>query len=79
MARRMINELKWHPGKSLSGVTITYVHRGAPNDLMSVRAEEIVSLEKSFFIIKRNNNEVAIPYHRIVELRGKNGIIWRKK
>ena len=58
--RDILNEIKWGGG-GLSQVVITYLHRGAPGDLASIRGEEIVELGRSFF----STHESKIPYHRI--------------
>jgi uncharacterized protein (UPF0248 family) len=79
MAKRFLDELRWHPKKSLKGVEITYIHRGAPSDTITIYAEDILRLEKSFFVIKRDNIETKIPYHRIKEIRKRNKILWKKK
>jgi uncharacterized protein (UPF0248 family) len=47
---------------SLRGVRVTYVHRGAPRDQLTISAEEIISLGHSFF----STGDSDIPYHRIV-------------
>ncbi len=36
MAKRFLNELMWHPQKSLDGVDIVYIHRGAPGNIKCV-------------------------------------------
>ena len=59
--REILNRLKWKDG-SLAGVLVTYVHRGAPGDLMTIPAQEIVRLGHSFF----STADSEIPYHRIV-------------
>ncbi len=79
MAKKILDELKWHPSKSLEGVSIEYLHRGAPGDRLAVEAKDILRLEKSFFVIMRRGVETMIPYHRIIEIRKKDEIIWRKK
>jgi uncharacterized protein (UPF0248 family) len=76
MAKKLLNELLWHPEKSLDGVDIIYVHRGAPGDVKSVKAEE-VAFEKSFFVIN-NHREARIPYHRIREIKKGSGVLWKK-
>jgi uncharacterized protein (UPF0248 family) len=77
MAKRFLNELLWHPEKSLGGVSLTYVHRGAPGNLKSVSAEE-AAFEKSFFVIK-NHIETRIPYHRIKEIKRDGEVLWKKR
>jgi uncharacterized protein (UPF0248 family) len=79
MARKKLLELKWHPQKSLMGVEVIYLHRGAPDDRATVRADEILRLEKSFFVVRRMNVEISIPYHRILELRKHGRVLWRKE
>ncbi len=38
------------------------MHRGAPGDTLTIRAEDITSLGRSFF----STADSEIPYHRIV-------------
>jgi hypothetical protein len=80
MARRFLNELRWHPRKSLSGVEITYLHRGAPGDRITIPAEEIERLDRSFLVLRGREKrpEVHIPYHRIQEIRRGDQILWKK-
>jgi len=59
--REVLNRLKWSGDDDLEGVVISYLHRGAPGDTMSVRGEDIVELERSFFVTA----DSKIPYHRI--------------
>ncbi len=77
-AKKLLDELRWHPSKSLEGVEITYVHRGAPGDVMRIGAEKIIKMEKSFFIIMRNGIKTRIPYHRICEIKKGNKILFKR-
>ena len=77
MAKKILDELKWHPSKSLSHVYIVYIHRGANKNRRMVAATNI-KLERSFFVI-RGEKEVRIPYHRIIEIRRDNKTIWRRR
>jgi len=79
MAKRFLDELRWHPQKSLEGVEIVYLHRGAPGDTMTVQAESIIKFESSFFVVERNNMETRIPYHRIREIRRGGEVLWRRR
>jgi uncharacterized protein (UPF0248 family) len=79
MAKRILDELRWHPEKSLAGVEIAYIHRGAPRDEQVILAEDIKVLEKSFFIINRKGKETSIPYHRIKEIKKEGKVLWRKR
>ncbi len=78
MAKRILNELVWHPEKSLKDIEVVYIHRGAPDDRMKIRAMDILDLGKSFFVIKIGDRDTHIPYHRIVEIRRVGETLWRK-
>ena len=79
MAKRILDELKWHPAKSLSDAEITYLHRGAPGDEVTISGGEILALEKSFFVVMRCGRETRIPYHRIREIRHRGKVVYRKR
>jgi uncharacterized protein (UPF0248 family) len=59
--REVLNQLKWCPSGGLERAEITYLHRGAPYDEMTIMGSEITELERSFFC----TSESKIPYHRI--------------
>lgn len=59
--REVLNQLKWGPSGGLERAEVTYLHRGAPGDEMTVLGSEVVVLERSFFC----TSESKIPYHRI--------------
>lgn len=63
--REILNELRWHPERSLESAEITYEHRGAPGDLITISGREIEELGKSFF----STGGSRIPYHRIRNIR----------
>ncbi|MDI3482298.1 MAG: uncharacterized protein PWQ88_169 [Candidatus Methanomethylophilaceae archaeon] len=48
----------------LSRCQVTFVHRGAPNDVLSIRGDEITELGRSFFRV----GQTSIPYHRIQQI-----------
>ncbi len=78
IAKKILNELIWHPKKSLENVEVVYVHRGAPDDRMKIRALDIIDLGKSFFVIKIGSRDTHIPYHQISEIRRVGETLWRK-
>lgn len=79
MVKKILDELRWHPEKSPEGVEITYIHRGVPGDELNITAEDIIRLERSFFVIDRAGRETSIPYHRIKEIKKGGEVLWRKK
>lgn len=70
--REVLNRLRWGDG-TLMGVVVTYVHRGVPGDLLSVRGEDITDLGRSFFSI----GEGRVPYHRIVRIERKGEVVFQ--
>lgn len=62
--RDVLNELKWRDDKELSNAWITYEHRGAPCDEVTISGASIVQLGRSFF----STGTSHIPYHRIIRI-----------
>ena len=77
MAKRFLDELMWHPQKSLDDVEITYIHRGAPGDRRSVNAKD-TEFEKSFIVIN-NHRKTRIPYHRVTKIKKGSEVLWKKR
>jgi len=40
MAKKILDELKWHPKKNLKNVYIVYLHRGVPGNRVIIPAEK---------------------------------------
>ena len=78
--RNIFNGLRWDNRQNPSDYLITYRHRGAPGDVMQIRASEINNLGKSYFTIQNalGEEQTLIPFHRVVEIRNTktNSIIW---
>ncbi len=70
--REILNELKWRQETDLGEAEVTYVHRGAPGDIMVISGRDIKSLERSFFVTE----EATIPYHRILKISYKGKTIF---
>lgn len=77
--RDFLNKLKWHPDFSLDQAEISILHRGAPRDRILVEGSDISELGSGFMRVERKNEEVRIPYHRILEIKAPTGeVIWKK-
>jgi uncharacterized protein len=61
--REVLNEIKWRH-HALDEALVTYVHRGAPGNVLTIPGKDIVELGRSFF----TTGEATIPYHRIVRI-----------
>jgi uncharacterized protein (UPF0248 family) len=70
--REILNRLKWKDELGLAKAEISYLHRGAPNDLIVISGEEIVELEKSFFL----TGSAKIPYHRIRKIVHRGSVLY---
>jgi uncharacterized protein (UPF0248 family) len=70
--RQVLNALRWKPGEDLTEAWITYLHRGAPGDEMTISGSDLVELERSFFVTK----EAKIPYHRIKLIRYRGEVLF---
>ncbi|MEM0449899.1 MAG: RNA repair domain-containing protein [Methanomassiliicoccales archaeon] len=75
--RDVLNRLKWGPAGGLERARITYLHRGAPNDEVSIMGWQVRELGRSFF----STAEARIPYHRIkrIELEGAVLYQWKNR
>lgn len=71
--RDVLNRLRWTEG--LEGVVVTYLHRGAPGDRMSIKGEDVVELERSFFVTA----DSKIPYHRIRQIKRKDEVLYKDR
>ncbi len=76
MVFQILNRLKWQ-GK-LHEAEIIIVHRGAPENRKTIKGSGITELKKGYFYYKSKNKEIYIPLHRIIEVRQRGKILWRK-
>lgn len=75
--RDVLNRLKWEDAQgSLAGVTIAYLHRGAPEDTAWVRGEDILEVGQTFLELPE---AVRLPQHRIQEIRRGDKVVWRRE
>jgi uncharacterized protein (UPF0248 family) len=80
--KNILNRLRWDSSEDPENYVITYRHRGAPNDARQVKASKIQRLGKSYFTLPSEpDEEVTIPFHRILEIRNvkNNTVIWASR
>jgi len=70
--KQILNEIKWR-GLSLDECEIDILHRGAPNDTITVKGGDVVP-GKSFF----SYGGTMIPYHRILRIKYLGDTIWSR-
>ncbi|UCE45884.1 MAG: DUF504 domain-containing protein [Methanobacteriota archaeon] len=73
--REVLNHLKWTSDASLDDATVWYVHRGAPDDVTSVRGSSIRALGKGFF----ETDEASIPYHRVIRIEHRGEVVFDRE
>ena len=71
--REILNKLKWHPDYDFNKVTVVYIDK--PRGYSEVKGEEIEEIGHKFIYL---TSGLAIPQHRIVEIRYGDEVIWRK-
>ena len=65
MAKNILNMVLWHPKMKIDQVKISYIHRGAPGNLKTIKGSFIDRLENGFLIL---NDGAQIPFHRIIKI-----------
>jgi len=82
LIRKILNSLKWDSKTSISDYYITFLHRGAPNDLKTYPADKIKEVKISYllFFDEVSQEDVVIPFHRIRRIFNKRTkeVIWEK-
>ncbi len=80
--KNILNKLRWDASEKVDEYLITYRHRGAPGDSKTVKASAILKLGKSYFTLpSESDDEVTIPFHRVLEVRNKatQEVIWKSR
>jgi uncharacterized protein (UPF0248 family) len=76
MVYNILNRLKW-TGK-LRNCEVVILHRGAERDRKTIKGGCITEVKKGYFLYK-NREETHIPMHRILEVRVKGEVVWKRK
>ena len=79
--RETINKLLWDPQyKRDRNHIIEIKHRIGDREVIKrITVKDVVSVETWCIIVKRGEEEVVIPFHRIVRIISSNGkILWSK-
>jgi uncharacterized protein (UPF0248 family) len=72
--REVLTRLRWKKGEDLGDARISYVHRGAPGDLVTINGSDILDLGKEFF----ETGDAMIPYHRISKIEYRGEVVFEK-
>jgi uncharacterized protein (UPF0248 family) len=74
--RDVLNRIRWTGNPDLSGVRVVILHRGAPDDRKVICGEEISDLEQSYIVLKVQESETRIPYHRVQKISSDGGVVY---
>ena len=78
MVFQVLNRLKW--AGELGKAEIVILHRGAPQNRMSISGGQVTELKKHHFTyLNRNGDDIFIPLHRILEVRMGGKTLWDRK
>lgn len=70
--REILNKLKWT--NQLNNYVLIYISRGAPGNEEVLDLSRIVSISRDgFMFVSKDGKETYIPYHRVIEIRDKDG------
>lgn len=72
----LLNKIRWDPKENPKDYLIVY-YDGVANKNFEIPFNE-VSREGMFLILRRNNQEISIPLHRVKQLKKKDKIIWQR-
>jgi uncharacterized protein (UPF0248 family) len=72
-----LNKIKWDPNLKKEEFEIFYEDR-ILKKMIGIRFKDIKEINDGFILIKKENEEVNIPLHRIKEIKKNGKIVWRK-
>ncbi len=73
MAKNILNMILWHPKMRIDQAKISYIHRGAPGNLKTIKGSFVDRLENGFLIL---NDGTQIPFHRIIKIEYNDKILY---
>ena len=74
--RELLDSLEWRGERSLDDLEFLVMDRGAPDDRRVVRAPELVGRDRSYLRLEGGG---SIPFHRVLEVRSGQDVLWRKR
>ena len=79
--RALFNRLLWHPDENIADCEITYLHRGAPGDRVTIPGAQICVVKASWFTYESEAGVTVIPFHRVLWIKNvKTGrVLWVKR
>ncbi len=76
MVWNLLNKLKWT--NRLDDCEIIILERGSPENKKSIPGNKITEIKRHYFYYK-NGEEIFIPMHRVLEIKEKGKVVWKRK
>ena len=78
MVFEVLNKLKWKGGFEKAEIIIR--HRGAPGNVLLISGNSVTEIKRHHFMyMNERGEETFIPLHRILEVRLKGKVLWKRK
>lgn len=74
----VLNKIKWDVNVDSSEYTVVYRDRLDEKDV-EIKYDTIERVEGNFIVIMRNDDEVFIPVHRIIQVKRNGKNIWKRE
>ena len=71
--REILNKFRWHPDYDFSLVSVVYIDR--PKGYSEFNGDDVERIGHGFVYLKSG---IAIPMHRIVEIKYGGEVVWRR-
>ncbi len=73
----LLNKIKWDKSEDSSDYAIGYEDR-VLKKIIEIKFSDIKRIEDSFMVLKRDNEEVMIPLHRVRVVKKKDLVVWKR-
>ena len=72
----LLSQLEWAEGVPLEALSFLVVDRGAPGGVRLLTSPEVEGRDRSYLHLMGGGR---IPYHRVLEVRSGDRVIWSRK
>lgn len=73
----ILNKIKWDKRENPSDYSIIYFDR-IQGKTKQIKYTQIKQIQQPFILVITNNQEVNIPLHRIIQIKKKDKIVWKR-
>ena len=73
----LLNKIKWDKNLNKDDFSVVYFDRINKNKI-EIAFVNIKNIEGNFMVVKKDEEEVNIPLHRIKQIKQKGNVIWER-